>query len=143
VRVKARPFGRYASQRLGSSLPARLLCCCFIYQYHCKLKAETAPLCEIEIEEEATTAMGSLHKQLRDFRLTTAEILYHMPDHPNLLQSYVWQELDLAPHFPALHKFLDFWSHNLDGKLHSVQVANLTLIKAPETRMANALLSLH
>jgi len=87
--------------------------------------------------------MGSLHKQLRDFRLTTAEILYHMPDHPNLLQSYVWQELDLAPHFPALRKFLDFWSHNLDGKLHSVKVANLQLIKAPETRMANALLSLH
>ncbi|HEX9791433.1 MAG TPA: Usg family protein [Kiloniellales bacterium] len=87
--------------------------------------------------------MGSLHMQLRDFRLTTAEILYHLPDHPTLLQSYVWQEFDLAPHFPALRKFLDFWSHNLDGKLHSVQVANLQLIKAPETRFANALLSLH
>ena len=87
--------------------------------------------------------MGALQKQLRDFRLTTAEILYHMPDHPALLQSYVWQEFDLAPHFPALRKFLDFWNRNLDGKLHSVQVANLTLIKAPETRMANALLTLH
>ena len=90
-----------------------------------------------------TRAMGALDLQIRDYRLTTAEILYHLPDHPTLLQSYVWQEYDLAPHFPALHKFLDFWSHNLDGKLHSVKVANLELIKAPETCFADALLSLN
>ena len=36
--------------------------------------------------------MANLILQLRDYRLTTAEILYHMPDHPKLLQSYVWQE---------------------------------------------------
>ncbi len=47
--------------------------------------------------------------QLTGYRLTTAEILYHMPDHPAVLQSYVWQALDLAPKFPELHKFLDFW----------------------------------
>jgi uncharacterized protein Usg len=87
--------------------------------------------------------MGALEMQIRDYRLTTAEILYHLPDHPNLLQSFVWQEYDLAPHFPALRKFLDFWSHNLDGKLHSVKVANLELIKAPESRFADALLALH
>ena len=42
----------------------------------------------------------SLALQMRDYRLTTAEILYHMPDHPAVLQSYVWQSLDLAPKFP-------------------------------------------
>ena len=62
--------------------------------------------------------------QLRDYRLTTAEILYHLPDHPGLLQTYVWQELDLAPKFPSLRRFLDFWSRNLDGKLHSIRVAS-------------------
>ncbi|HEY5597576.1 MAG TPA: Usg family protein [Kiloniellales bacterium] len=87
--------------------------------------------------------MGALEMQIRDYRLTTAEILYHLPDHPTLLQSYIWQEYDMAPHFPALRKFLDFWSRNLDGKLHSVKVANLQLIKAPEARFANALLALH
>ena len=70
----------------------------------------------------------SLALQMRDYRLTTAEILYHMPDHPGLLQSYIWQELDLAPKFPALHKFLDFWTANLDGKLHSVRVGSSRLI---------------
>ncbi|HYD98593.1 MAG TPA: Usg family protein [Alphaproteobacteria bacterium] len=72
--------------------------------------------------------MANLALQLRNYRLTTAEILYHMPDHPHLLQSYIWQELDLHPEFPVLRKFLDFWSHNLEGKLHSVRVAALGLV---------------
>ena len=80
--------------------------------------------------------------QLRDYRLTTAEILYHLPDHPSVLQSYIWQELDLAPKFPVLHKFLDFWSRNLDGKLHSVRVGSIALITPGEWRQAT-LLSLH
>ncbi len=86
--------------------------------------------------------MGALGLQLRDYRLTTAEILYHMPDHPHLLQTYLWQEYDLAPNFPALHRFLDFWAHNLDGPLHSVKVAGQQIIQAPETRFAAAYLRL-
>ena len=87
--------------------------------------------------------MGEIDKQLRDYRLTTAEILYHLPDHPALLQSYLWQEYDIAPRFPVLHKFLDFWTRNLDGRLHSVKVANVQLIKTPEARYADALLQLN
>ena len=63
------------------------------------------------------------HKQvLRDYRLTTAEIIYHLPDHPDLLQSFIWQKLDIAPDFPELRSFLKFWSQNIEGKLHSVRV---------------------
>jgi uncharacterized protein Usg len=87
--------------------------------------------------------MGEIQKLVKDYRLTTAEILYHLPDHPNLLQAYIWQEYDIAPRFPVLHKFLDFWSHNLEGRLHSVKVANVGLIKAPDARFADALLLLH
>jgi uncharacterized protein Usg len=87
--------------------------------------------------------MSAFHMKILDYRLTTAEILYHLPDHPTLLQSYVWQEYDLAPHFPALRKFLDFWSRNLDGKLHSVQVANQQLFQTPKAGFADALLSLN
>ncbi|RME99968.1 MAG: aspartate-semialdehyde dehydrogenase, partial [Alphaproteobacteria bacterium] len=46
---------------------------------------------------------------LAGYGLTTAEILYHMPDHRSLLQSFAWQEYDLAPNFPRLREFLDFW----------------------------------
>ncbi len=67
-------------------------------------------------------------KQLNDYRLTTAEILYYMPDHPKLLQSYIWQEYDLAPRFPELKRFLDFWTAKIDGKLHSVILASKELI---------------
>ncbi len=72
--------------------------------------------------------MSELRLMLNDYRLTTAEILYHMPDHPAILQSYVWQELDLAPKFPVLNKFLAFWESQLDGKLHSVKIASAKLI---------------
>ena len=86
--------------------------------------------------------MSSLALQLNHFRLTTAHILYHLPDHPGLLQSFVWQQYDLAPKFPVLHKFLDFWSRNLDGKLHSVEVASCELLQAPQWRNAE-LLTVH
>lgn len=73
--------------------------------------------------------MADLEKQLiKDYRLTTAEILYHMPDYPDFLQSYIWQEYDIAPKFPVLHGFLDFWGREIDGKLHSVYVASKELI---------------
>ncbi len=68
--------------------------------------------------------------QLDGYRLTTAEILYHLPDHPNLLQSFVWQDLDIAPQFPVLHKFLAFWQ----GSLDSVRVASAKLISPAEIR---------
>ena len=87
--------------------------------------------------------MSEFELMLRDYRLTTAEILYHMPDHPSLLQSYVWQEFDLAPKFPQLKKFLDFWEAQLDGKLHSVKVASQALISPTEFRYAKAGLSIH
>ena len=72
--------------------------------------------------------MRDLERQLKDYRLTTAEIVYHLPDHPGLLQTFLWQHLDLAPRFPELHKFLDFWARNLEGKLHSVRVAHAKLV---------------
>ena len=87
--------------------------------------------------------MSDLSLQLRDYRLTTAEILYHMPDHPGLLQTFLWQRLDVAPHFPELRKFLDFWSHSLDGKLHSVRVAAAEGLNPGRWRPVEAEFRLH
>lgn len=81
--------------------------------------------------------MADLIHQLSDYRLTTAKILYHMPDYQELLQEYVWQEYDLAPEFPVLHKFLDFWERELDGKLHSVYVAKKEIISTGDYRFAD------
>ncbi len=87
--------------------------------------------------------MSELEQQLKGYRLTTAEILYHMPDYPDFLQSYIWQEYDLAPRFPILTKFLDFWHHNLDGKLHSVRVASKGIVSARELSFATDAGTLH
>jgi len=80
---------------------------------------------------------------MKDYRLTTAEILYHLPDHPALLQSFVWQQFDLAPKFPVLSKFLDFWNRELDGKIHSVQVAHAELILPAEFKFVRASTLIH
>jgi uncharacterized protein Usg len=74
----------------------------------------------------------AFRRQLEGYGLTTAEILYRMPDHPHLLQTYVWQEQDLFPHFPVLKGFLDFWRRQIDGALHSVRVSHQRLIKPQE-----------
>ncbi len=87
--------------------------------------------------------MANLIRQLDHYRLTTAEILYHLPDHPSLLQSYTWQDYDLTPDFPVLRRFIDFWHRSLDGKLHSVKVASTGIISAGEIRHAGTVLTLH
>jgi uncharacterized protein Usg len=87
--------------------------------------------------------MSNLRLQLGDYRLTTAEILYRLPDHPSLLQTFIWQNMDIAPEFPILHRFLSFWERNIDGKLHSVKVASAKLITPGEVRFADISLSLH
>jgi uncharacterized protein Usg len=81
--------------------------------------------------------------QLAGFSLTTAEIIYRLPDYPALLQSYIWQEYDLAPRFPKLKSFLDFWTAKLDGKLFKVTVAHSTLIRPAELRMIGAEFKIH
>ncbi len=77
-------------------------------------------------------------RQLAGYSLTTAEILYRLPDHPSLIQSYVWQDYDIHPRFPKLLSFLDFWTRNLEGRLHRVLVAHTALIKPAELRLCDA-----
>ena len=82
-------------------------------------------------------------KQLAGYGLTTAEILYRMPDHPALLQSYIWQEYDLFPDFPVLKGFLDFWIRTLEGPLFKVTVGHCRLIKPAELRAVDGVFRLN
>lgn len=87
--------------------------------------------------------MSDLERMLQDYRLTTAEILYHLPDHPSLLQTFVWQNLDIAPKFPVLNKFLMFWENELDGKLHSVKIASAELVRPAQMVYCKGELKIH
>lgn len=69
-----------------------------------------------------------LELQLKGYRLATAEITYRLPDHPSLLQTFVWQHYDIAPAYPELRKFLTFWVEKIEGKLFSVRVARQELV---------------
>lgn len=86
---------------------------------------------------------SAFRRQLEGYGLTTAEILYRMPDHPSFLQSFIWQEHDLFPRFPELRKFLDFWQAKLDGALHSVTVSHQRLIKPCDFKAVDAQYALH
>ncbi len=77
---------------------------------------------------------------IKDYRLTTAEIVYRLPDHPEILQTYLWQALDIAPEYLELRKFLDFWRRELEGELHSVRVAANTLARTGRVRHANSMM---
>ncbi|MBB6309531.1 usg protein [Xanthobacter tagetidis] len=82
-------------------------------------------------------------RQIEGYGLATAEILYRLPDHPGLLQSFVWQEYDLCPDFPELNRFLAFWQKEIEGPLHSVTVAHCGLIKPAELTPVNGMFHLH
>ena len=69
-----------------------------------------------------------LELQLRGYRLATAEILYRMPDHPNVLQTFVWQHYDLAPGYPELRRFLAFWAERIEGQLFSIRVGHAEIL---------------
>jgi len=70
-------------------------------------------------------------KQVLGYGLTTAEILYRMPDHPSLLQT------------PALTDFLHFWQEKLEGPLYAVRVAHSKLIRPAELRSVDGVFRLH
>ncbi|MEM9635490.1 MAG: usg protein [Pseudomonadota bacterium] len=82
-------------------------------------------------------------KRLLGYGLLTAEILYRLPDHPKLLQSFLWQTEDLAPRFPELNRFLDFWEREIDGRIHSVRVAHQNLIEPVDFRYTNGEIVIH
>jgi uncharacterized protein Usg len=82
-------------------------------------------------------------KQLDGYGLTTAQIHYRMPDQPSLLQLYIWQDYDLAPGFPMLQTFLDFWRREIEGPLHSVSIAHQKLTRPSEFRAVNGIISVH
>jgi uncharacterized protein Usg len=86
---------------------------------------------------------GEMELMLKGYGLTTAKILYRMPDHPNLLQTYIWQEYDIAPDFPELFRFIEFWQTKLEGPLHSITYTHRRLIAPSEWRNVNGEIVLH
>jgi uncharacterized protein Usg len=92
---------------------------------------------------EDNMVSGDFRRVVDGYGLTTAHILYRRPDHPWLLQTYVWQEYDLWPNFPLLQDFLAFWQRRLEGPLHSVTVAHSRLVAPADFRAVDGVFSLN
>ena len=88
-------------------------------------------------------ANDEFRQRLNGAKLLTAEVLYYMPDHPSLLQTYLWQTLDMAPKYPRLRQFLDFWRREIDAVIHSVRVAHGQPLDAPQWRQARGLITMN
>lgn len=82
-------------------------------------------------------------RQIEGYGLATVQIHYFMPDHPSLLQLFVMQQYDLAPTFPRLDKFLDYWRREIEAVLHSVQVAHKHLIGPTEWRAVDGIITIN
>ena len=81
--------------------------------------------------------------QLKGGRLTTAEVLYYMPDHPKLLQSFSWQTLDVAPEYPRVHRFLEYWRKEIQAVIHSVRLSTAGIVSPARVRLADVMDTLH
>jgi uncharacterized protein Usg len=86
---------------------------------------------------------SQFERQFKGYGLLTAEIHYYMPDHPSLLQQFVWQTHDIAPAFPELARFLDHWRREVEATLHSIRVAHRDLVGPAEWRAVNGIVTLH
>ena len=82
------------------------------------------------------TRAEDVSAQLNGKRLTTAEVLYYMPDHPSLLQTFLWQTLDEAPDYPRIQRFLEFWRREIDAVIHSVAITSVGHVAPARTRSA-------
>ena len=82
-------------------------------------------------------------RQMSGYGLLTADISYWMPDHPSLLQQFVWQNWDLAPAFPELARFLDHWRREIEATIHAIRVAHRDLVAPAEFRRVDGVLTLH
>ena len=91
-------------------------------------------------EDNVSMDAVDLTLRLQGWRLATAEVLYYMPDHPALLQTFVWQTLDLAPRYPRIHRFLDFWRREIDAVIHSVRLATGETLAPPRMNRADLIL---
>ena len=87
--------------------------------------------------------MATLVRQLRGFRLTTAEILYHLPITRACSRATRGKTTTSPPNFPRCAGSSTSGATGSKGSLHSVTVASTHLVSAGELRLTPADLMLH
>jgi len=60
-------------------------------------------------------------------RRATIHIEYWRPDHPNLLQIFVWQTHDIFPTFPRMKRLLVHWRDEVPARINTVEIGYVPL----------------
>ena len=81
-----------------------------------------------------TKAESETELMLRGYGLTTAELFYRSPDYKNVLNTFIWQDYDLAPDHSKLLDFVAFWQREIEGPLHSVRFTHRKMLSSGEWR---------
>jgi uncharacterized protein Usg len=141
----------FEEERFRQGLAGEVTCC---YRVDCndllnvfffwRIENHATVLVRLEVGMVEKHAVSKdFRKQVLGYGLTTAEIVYRRPDRHWLLQSYIWQDYDTFPNFPALKEFLAFWEKSLEGPLFAVTVAHSKLIKPAELHAVDGIFRLH
>lgn len=51
------------------------------------------------------------------------QVIYFMPQHPLLLQEFLWGYNDCIPNLDRTHKFLIYWKNNIDAVINSITIS--------------------
>lgn len=63
------------------------------------------------------------------FELVTTEVLYRMPDHPRVLNTFVWQTYDRPPALPRVQAFIHHWQAEIEAQIAQVRIACASLLQ--------------
>ena len=57
-----------------------------------------------------------------------------MPDYHSILQEFIWQTMDIAPKYPRMMKFLEYWDLHIEASIHKVTIYSADNIKATDIK---------
>jgi uncharacterized protein Usg len=76
-------------------------------------------------------------------QLVTVSVLYYLPDHPSLLNEFLWQTMDLGPRYPRIGAFLDFWRREIEATIKEVMISEAAPFREHKLSSANGLFLLN
>lgn len=57
---------------------------------------------------------------IRTKKSVIINVLYFLPDHPSLLQEFIWNYNDIVPELRETHKFLNYWHNNIEATINQI-----------------------
>ena len=85
----------------------------------------------------------AFRRQMAGYGLTTASILYRLPDHPRSCRPISGRTTIWPRAFPSSIGSCEFWRDKIEGALHSVTVTHCGLIKPAELRTISGEFRVH